>query len=70
MHFSPETVRVEVGAEAPDYRVYSLATGDTISLRAAYKGSVNVLNRYFGAKIDPKEPATIECINGDIVDPS
>ncbi|MSP59487.1 MAG: hypothetical protein EXR72_03935 [Myxococcales bacterium] len=37
---------------------------------AAYKGSAYVLNKSFGAKIDPKEPATIKCINGDIVDPS
>jgi NAD(P)-binding Rossmann-like domain len=37
---------------------------------AAYKGSVYVLNNYFGAKIDPKEEATIECVNGEIVDPS
>jgi hypothetical protein len=36
---------------------------------AAYKGSVYVLNRYFGAKIDPKEPSKIRCIDGDIVDP-
>jgi peroxiredoxin len=44
IHFSPETVRVEVGAQAPDYRVYSLAKGDSISLRAAYKGSVTLVN--------------------------
>lgn len=37
---------------------------------AAYKGSVYVLNKYFGAKIDPKEESSIKCINGDIVDPS
>lgn len=43
-HFSPETMRVEVGAEAPDYRVYDLATGDTISLQRAYKGSVTLIN--------------------------
>lgn len=44
VHFSPETVRVEVGAKAPDYRVYNLASGDTISLRTAYKGSVTLVN--------------------------
>ena len=37
---------------------------------AAYKGSVYVLNTYFGTKIDPKEEATIKCIKGDIVDPT
>lgn len=35
----------------------------------AYKGSVYILNRYFGAAIDPKEESTIKCIGGDIVDP-
>ena|SRR5882672_6882462 len=44
VHFSPETVRVEVGAEAPDYRVYDVARGDTISLRQAYQGSVTLVN--------------------------
>ena len=44
VHFSPETVRVEVGAPAPDYRVYNLGSGDTISLRKAYKGSVTLVN--------------------------
>jgi hypothetical protein len=32
----------------------------------AYKGSIQVLNRYFGAKIDPKEEQTIKCANGNI----
>ena len=36
---------------------------------AAYKGSTYVLNRYFGAHIDPKEEDSIKCVNGDIVDP-
>jgi peroxiredoxin len=44
LHFSPETVRVEVGAPAPDYRVYNLGTGDTISLKTAYKGTVTLVN--------------------------
>jgi hypothetical protein len=35
----------------------------------AYKGSIYVLHRHFGATIDPKEESTIKCINGDIVDP-
>ena len=37
---------------------------------AAYKGSISVLNKYFGGKISPKEPQSIKCVNGDIVDPS
>ncbi len=44
LHFSPESVRVEVGAPAPDYRVYDLASGDTISLRKTYKGTVTLVN--------------------------
>jgi peroxiredoxin len=44
IHFSPETARLEVGAKAPDFRVYDLATSDTISLRASYKGSVTLVN--------------------------
>ncbi len=44
IHFSPEQVRVEVGAKAPDYRVYELGSGDTISLSAKYKGSVTLVN--------------------------
>jgi len=44
VHFSPESVRVEVGARAPDYQVFDVATGDAISLRAAYKGSVTLVN--------------------------
>jgi hypothetical protein len=37
---------------------------------ASYKASIHVLNKYFGAKIDPKEEATIACVNGDITDPN
>lgn len=35
----------------------------------AYKGSVYVLNRFFGTNIDPKEPSRIKCNGGDIIDP-
>lgn len=37
---------------------------------AAYKGSIHLLNNVFGANIDPKEEATIKCVNGDLVDPN
>jgi hypothetical protein len=36
---------------------------------AAYKASIYLLNRVFGARIDPKEESTTKCVNGDIVDP-
>jgi hypothetical protein len=36
----------------------------------AYKGSIYILNKYFGTNIKPKEPSLIKCVNGDIVDPS
>lgn len=36
--------RVEVGAEAPDFRVINLATGDSVSLREHYEGSVTLIN--------------------------
>jgi hypothetical protein len=36
----------------------------------AYKGSIYVLNKYFGANIDPKEESMIKCVRGDIVDPN
>jgi len=58
----------------PGERVYlvgdSWRTDTSGWSNAAYKGSVYVLNRVFGAKIDPKEESTIKCVNGDIVDPN
>lgn len=36
---------------------------------AAYKGSIYVLNRYFGAKIDPHEQKIIGCQDGNILYP-
>lgn len=36
--------RVEVGAEAPDFRALDLATGDTVALRDHYAGKVTLLN--------------------------
>ena len=43
-HVGRETARVEVGARAPDMRVEDLATGDSVNLRARYKGKVTLLN--------------------------
>jgi cytochrome c biogenesis protein CcmG/thiol:disulfide interchange protein DsbE len=43
-HVGQETARVEVGAAAPDLRVVELASGDTVDLRARYKGKVTLLN--------------------------
>lgn len=36
---------------------------------AAYRGSIHVLNKYFNAKINLQDVGTIQCINGEIVDP-
>lgn len=36
--------RVEVGARAPDFQAINLATGDSISLRDRYRGSVTLVN--------------------------
>lgn len=42
--YAPELERVEVGARAPDFRAVDLATGDSVSLRERYRGSVTLLN--------------------------
>ena len=42
--FGPEIQRVEVGAKAPDFKVVNLATGDSVSLREQYEGSVTLVN--------------------------
>jgi peroxiredoxin len=44
VRFGPAVEGVEVGKRAPDYRVPSLATGDTLSLREAAKGRVTLVN--------------------------
>jgi peroxiredoxin len=36
--------RVEVGAKAPDFKVINLGTGDSVSLREHYEGSVTLVN--------------------------
>ncbi|MDX2192848.1 MAG: TlpA disulfide reductase family protein [Gemmatimonadales bacterium] len=42
--FGPERSPVEIGADAPDIRVLDLATGDSVSIRAKYKGQVTLVN--------------------------
>jgi cytochrome c biogenesis protein CcmG, thiol:disulfide interchange protein DsbE len=42
--FGPQVKAVQVGAPAPDFRVYDLGSGDSISLRAHYKGTVTLIN--------------------------
>jgi peroxiredoxin len=42
--FGPEIQRVEVGARAPDFKAINLATGDSVSLREYYDGSVTLVN--------------------------
>ncbi|HEX5635179.1 MAG TPA: TlpA disulfide reductase family protein [Gemmatimonadales bacterium] len=44
VRFSPERTGVAVGEKAPDYRTVSLASGDTVSLRALAKGHVSIVN--------------------------
>jgi len=41
---SPDNYGVAVGGPAPDFRVVDLASGDTVSLRAKYKGQVTLVN--------------------------
>ncbi len=40
----PDVETVAVGSRAPDYRVYDLGTGDSISLRQHYRGHVTLVN--------------------------
>jgi cytochrome c biogenesis protein CcmG, thiol:disulfide interchange protein DsbE len=42
--FGSDVARVEVGAEAPDFRAIDLATGDSVSLREHYRGTVTLVN--------------------------
>jgi len=42
--FGPEVEPVAVGARAPDYRPIDLTTGDSVSLRAKYRGHVTLVN--------------------------
>jgi cytochrome c biogenesis protein CcmG, thiol:disulfide interchange protein DsbE len=42
--YGPDVQRVEVGARAPDFRAIDLGTGDSVSLRARYRGAVTLVN--------------------------
>ena len=42
--FGSDVARVEVGAVAPDFRAIDLATGDSVSLREHYRGTVTLVN--------------------------
>ena len=42
--FGPDIQRVEVGAKAPDFRALDLGTGDSVSFREHYEGSVTLVN--------------------------
>lgn len=42
--FGSDIERVEVGARAPDFRAINLGTGDSVSLREHYDGSVTLVN--------------------------
>jgi cytochrome c biogenesis protein CcmG, thiol:disulfide interchange protein DsbE len=42
--FGSGVARIEVGAEAPDFQAIDLATGDSVSLRERYRGSVTLVN--------------------------
>jgi thiol-disulfide isomerase/thioredoxin len=39
-----DVARVEVGAQAPDFKAIDLATGDSVSLRERYRGAVTLVN--------------------------
>lgn len=42
--FGPRVTRVEIGAQAPDFKAIDLASGDSVSLRQHYKGAVTLVN--------------------------
>ncbi|HET7600186.1 MAG TPA: TlpA disulfide reductase family protein [Gemmatimonadales bacterium] len=42
--YGPEREGATVGARAPNFRVIDLATGDSVSLRERYRGSVTLVN--------------------------
>jgi peroxiredoxin len=42
--FGADIERVEVGARAPDFRAIDLGSGDSVSLREHYAGSVTLIN--------------------------
>jgi len=42
--FGPDVGRIEVGAQAPNFRAIDLGTGDSVSLRERYAGKVTLVN--------------------------
>jgi peroxiredoxin len=42
--FGADVARVEVGSRAPEFKALDLATGDSVSLRDRYRGSVTLVN--------------------------
>ncbi len=44
VRFRPETDQVVVGSRAPDFTVVDLGSGDSVSLRERYKGTVTLVN--------------------------
>jgi peroxiredoxin len=42
--FAGDVARVEVGADAPEFRLPDVATGDSVSLRERYAGKVTLVN--------------------------
>lgn len=44
VRYGPEVDPVAVGRKAPDYRVLDLGTGDSLSIRAHYRGHVTLVN--------------------------
>jgi thiol-disulfide isomerase/thioredoxin len=42
--YTPDIEQVAVGAKAPNYKTMDLATGDSVGIRAHYKGHVTLVN--------------------------
>jgi len=42
--FGPDVKAVQIGAAAPDFKVYDLRTQDSVSFRRHYKGTVTLVN--------------------------
>jgi peroxiredoxin len=42
--FGPDVKAVQIGATAPDFKVYDLRTQDSVSFRRHYKGAVTLVN--------------------------
>jgi len=42
--FGREVDRVDIGSRVPDFRTYDLGTGDSVSIRTRYDGTVTLVN--------------------------